>query len=321
MSTAVRAATRARPRTPGRRPAGQRVVVLARDRVAQGQARRAERPQVEGDAPRNEPVEGRPALQERAGPLHLQGDQRAHLRGRAVGAQIVLGHPEARHVLARQVDAVAVAQVAPDVLPEVHELEPDAGGVAHPRPPRVAVSEHAQDHLAHGGGRVAAVVQELVVGVPARPPLVHAVGLDQPPEGVEVHPPPLDRVGQRDQTRVRVRRRRPPGRAPPPRRPARPGDRPGPRAPRRPGRPSRGRTRRRPACRRARPAGPGRRPRGSSRRDAGSPGGRRRGPRAGRGRSSGEPGQGGHGEHQAVEVVVDHEVRREPGAGEPGLVP
>ena len=65
-----------------------------------------------------------------------------------------------------------------------------------PTPPGVAVAEDAEDHLAHRRGRVAAVLQQVVVGLPARAALVHAVRLDQAQEGVEGQAAAGDRLGQ-----------------------------------------------------------------------------------------------------------------------------
>ncbi len=175
---------RARPSRPGRGAPGERVVVLGGDRVAEGEAAGAEHPHVEGDASRHEAVQGRAAQQVLPGDPDLALHQRAHLRRGDQLPQVVLGDAEPVHRLAGQVDAVPVGEVARDVLPEVDELQADAGGVAHADPPRVAVAEHAEHHLADGGGRMTAVVNQLLVGVPARAALVHPVRLDQAQERI-----------------------------------------------------------------------------------------------------------------------------------------
>ena len=66
--------------------------------------------------------------------------QRSEVRVRVAQAQILDAHAEARHVLARQIDA-PLLEIDRDVLPEVRELQAAAHLVGETLAPEVAIAE------------------------------------------------------------------------------------------------------------------------------------------------------------------------------------
>ncbi len=104
--------------------------------------------------------------EERAGSGHELGHERLPLVRDPARVQVPLAHVEARAQLTRNVDPV-LAKVDGHVLPMVRKLEPRADRVGQGRQGRIGVAEHQKHEAAHGVGRAAAIVEELVPGVVA----------------------------------------------------------------------------------------------------------------------------------------------------------
>ena len=115
--------------------------------------------------------------------IALLAQQGAESGGGPAGGNVGFSDAVCRQIGLWQVDAVAVAVIAGNILPEVGQLESSAGGIGEALPFRVIVAEQVEEQMPDGVGGVPAVMQHIVQGGKASAALVNAVGVDQPVEG------------------------------------------------------------------------------------------------------------------------------------------
>ena len=129
-------------------------------------------------------------------PIDFELDQPPIVLVAPAFADLILGHAEPLHRILREVDAVAVEDVAPHVLPEVGQLQRGAGAIRQPLALLVAVATHIQDEPADRIGAPAAVIDQLIEVIVTIDPLVLFERVDQIQERLNRDLMPPDRSGQ-----------------------------------------------------------------------------------------------------------------------------
>src|SRR5581483_520104 len=107
----------------------------------------------------DEPMQFGAAPQEIAREGDLVRHQFNELPTDTMRSQIRVGHAEARHVRARQIDA-SLGKIDRDILPEVGELQAAADEIGKLLALRVPIAEEIQDQAAHRIGGVPSIVEQ-----------------------------------------------------------------------------------------------------------------------------------------------------------------
>ncbi len=193
------------PQAAGADSVAQHVVVGTLDRTQRRAAAGDERRDRKGISPGQRPRERRALVEQHSRARHLEGHQRPQLRAWPLEApRSASGTPKRAQILGRQIDAPGGVILA-DVLPVLGQLQRAAHLVRQPHALRRGEAEDPQHELADRVGGQRAVAEQLLERLIAADELVAAVGLDQPPERIDLEPAGGDRRLQaRDQRVVRL---------------------------------------------------------------------------------------------------------------------
>src|SRR5439155_7364544 len=138
-------------------------------------------------------------IEELSRALDFESHQVAKIVVAAGGGDLRFRYAEAGHGIARDVDAIALNEVARDILPEVGELQRGARAVGEALALFVPVSAEVEHKAPHWVGAAAAVITELLEGVVAVDALVLFERIDQIEERLGRDVVAFDRVAQRDE--------------------------------------------------------------------------------------------------------------------------
>ena len=141
------------------------------------------------------------ALEHFGGAIHLVTHQAAEILVATPFDDLRLGHAEPLHRIRRQIDAVALQDIAPDILPEIRQLQRAARLIGKQLPTFIAISAEIEHQSPDWIGAAAAIIEDFAECRIAENTLILLECVDEIEKRLGRKIAAADRAGEGDENR------------------------------------------------------------------------------------------------------------------------